>query len=166
MIHRLCHAQGTILFSVLLLFSILSCSEQPYRHYSTYTEAVSAGELKRGWLPSWFPEKAHNIHIQGDLDINYVWVRFQLPTEVIPKIKSDLVFIEYRDIERFRWIWPRGASSWWFDGLVWQQPANDHALNADVFVGRPPRFRHEFFVAFDRLSDNIYAWWQDAEKEP
>jgi hypothetical protein len=47
-----------------------ACDEQPYRSYATYAEAVAAGEVERGWLPTWVPASASNLHLQGDLDTN------------------------------------------------------------------------------------------------
>jgi len=133
---------------VASFLAVCSCSDQLYRHYSRYSEAISTGELSRGWLPSWIPATAYDIHLQGDLDTGHVWVRFLLPPSVADYLKSQFKFMPYKEVEQLSWRWPRSASAWWFQGLI----------------GRPPHFRHEFFIAFDRLSNNVYAWWVGPEK--
>lgn len=50
---------------------------------------------------------------------------------------------------------PRGESSWWFQGLIEQQPANDAALYAEVFRGTGAPVPRTTIVAFDRLSPDV-----------
>jgi hypothetical protein len=57
----------------------------------------------------------------------------------------------------------RLTPSWWFQGLIEQQPANDEALNAEILEVGPPmndpsRRQGRLFLAFDRASARAYLW--------
>jgi hypothetical protein len=145
-----------VALSALLLVA-QSCRriEQPHRFYRTHAEAVGAGEVLRGWLPTWVPPEATDIHVQGDLDTNQRWLRFRLPSAPATAIKSRLMAVSMEQVADIPFSRP-SHSDWWFDGLVQQQPANDGALNADVF--RANDHERHFLVAFDRTSDTVFAW--------
>ena len=53
---------------------------------------------------------------------------------------------------------PRYDRSWWFEGLVQQQPENDAALNANLFHGTGRPVPRSTVVAFDRFSPRVYVW--------
>jgi hypothetical protein len=151
-------------FSPLLTCALLAsalltaaCGEQPYRHYQTHAEAVAAGETRRGWLPTWVPDSATDIHIQGDLDTNHFWLRFSLPPEAASHLKAVLVPVPPGQLATV----PLGApvfASWWFDSLIAREPANDGALNAEVFQGRGTPVASTTFIAFDRTTPRVFLW--------
>jgi len=45
-------------------------AEIKYEIYDTVDEAKSEGAFRRGWLPDWIPNDAHDIHEHHDLDTN------------------------------------------------------------------------------------------------
>ena len=149
-----------ILFFLFLLFLLCSCSEQLHRRYETTSSAIAAGEKERGWLPRWIPASATDIHIQGDQDTNQVWVRLNLPEAELKGLKNQMERLPEVEVEKARWVWPRNSADWWFEGLIQHQPSNNSALHADIFTGKPPAFEKTTYVAFDRVSNRVYAWWQ------
>ena len=130
--------------------------EQPHRYYDSCADAIAAGELERGWLPNTIPTTARHIHIQSDIDTNSVWLRFELPTMETHGLQSRLDPIPRGDLPQFHVPRPRAASDWWFEDLIWAAPANDNALNAQVFVSNAPDETCNF--AFDQASGSVYVW--------
>lgn len=59
-------ALAVIAVSVVLV----ACSEQVDEAYPTLAEAVAAGAIERGWLPSWLPDSSKDILESHDLDTN------------------------------------------------------------------------------------------------
>lgn len=138
---------------------LLGCGEQPYRTYPDASAAIAAGELARGWFPEWFPRSATDIHLQGDLDTGERWLRARLPAAAARSLRAQLVPVEASEVNVRR---PRWSGRWWFEGLVQQQPANDGALNADLFRGTGEPVPRTEVVAFDRLSQTVYVWTNEA----
>jgi hypothetical protein len=61
---------------IILLELLVYRHETIARAYETYGEAVEAGEVRRGWLPSPVPPSARGIEILSNIDTNAAWVRF------------------------------------------------------------------------------------------
>jgi hypothetical protein len=141
--------------AVAAILVLTACSEPPYREYATADEAISAGERDSGWLPSWFPASAKDVHIQVDPDNGRWWVRAKLSRPAADSVRAILAPI---DAESAPVVLPRRASEWWFEGLIEQQPANDGALHAHLFRGTGAAVPRTTIVAFDRFSPDVYVW--------
>lgn len=139
----------------MAILVLTACGEPPYRHYATAAEAIGAGERDWGWLPSWFPASAKDVHLQGDPDNGRWWVRAKLSRSAADSLRAILAPI---DAESAPVVLPRRASAWWFEGLIEQQPANDAALYAELFRGAGAAVPRTTIVAFDRLSPDVYVW--------
>ena len=138
------------------IVTVAACHmDQVHRHYATYREATEAGERTRGWLPDWVPPSAVDIHIQGDIDTNERWLRFDVVGSVADSLRQELVPIS---ADAMRGRAPLRSSGWWFEGLVRRHPANDVALNAELYRGNSRRVARSVMIAFDRASQHIYVW--------
>ncbi|PYP55051.1 MAG: hypothetical protein DMD40_14560 [Gemmatimonadetes bacterium] len=74
------------------ILTLAACHiDQVHRHYATYREATEAGERTHGWLPDWVPASAVDIHIQGDIDTNERWLRFDVVRSVADSLRQELV---------------------------------------------------------------------------
>jgi hypothetical protein len=148
------------LFLAVIALVEIGCfrSEQPYRHHGTLSAARSAGEVERGWLPSWVPESAVDIHLQGDLDTNWVWIRFRLPPEAIAQLRAGLRRLKNEEVQRLPWRRPNDARTWWPRNLVQLQPADDLALNAELFETQAQPNSAVFIVALERETQLVFAW--------
>lgn len=47
--------------------------------YATRTEAAAAGAIERGWIPSWIPSEASDLHEVHNIDTNESALAFRLP---------------------------------------------------------------------------------------
>jgi hypothetical protein len=145
-----------ILNLIILLACIAGCSERITAHYPTYDAAKKDGAIQRGWMPELVPTTATEIYEQHDLDNNEVWLRFSLPTENKDKITAEYKKLTNEDIQKIKMRYPSKVS-WWFEGLIQQSPANDNALNADIY-----RVKQEggktAYMAVDRVSPHIFYW--------
>ncbi len=138
------------------IVTVAACHmDQVHRHYATYREAMEAGERTRGWLPDWVPASAVDIHIQGDIDTNERWLRFDVVGSVADSLRQELVPIS---ADAMRGRAPSRSSGWWFEGLIQRHPANDVALNAELYRGNSRRVARSVMIAFDRASQHIYVW--------
>jgi hypothetical protein len=54
---------------------------------------------------------------------------------------------------------PSGVN-WWFEGLIQQQPANDNALNADIYIVDCQTGKVGY-LAVDRAGREAYFWCVD-----
>jgi len=142
---------------VVLIAATVACRDpdQLYRHYATYGEAVAAEEVQRGWLPAWVPASATDVHIQGNIDTNESWLRFDVPRISADSLRRGLKPLSAGDVQVRK---PSGSRAWWFEGLIEQQPANDAALYADIYRGDGNIVPRSVVIAFDRTSGRVYAW--------
>jgi hypothetical protein len=131
------------------------CAEQGHRRYPTHAEAVAAGEVERGWLPRWVPPTATNIHLQRDLDTNEIWLRLSLPAASTSALRQALSPLSSEETVGISWNRPCGMAQWWPRNLVQLEPADDIALNAELFSADP---NDSLYVAFDRTSDDVFVW--------
>jgi hypothetical protein len=151
------HVQLRITFVVAASMLQASCGDEVvYRHYPTHADAVAAGEQHRGWLPEWIPGTASDLHLESDLDSNEWWLRFSLPGPAHDSLKRQF---EPADAASVRVSRPwRGQ--WWFEGLVQKDPANDAALNAELFRRCCDPLQRTVVLAFDRNTPTVYVWTQ------
>ena len=84
-----------IIASLLLIVTIAvigSCEyfyslEQPKSHFTDFKGLEKSGLIERGWVPSFIPQSAYDIHEQHDLDTNWVQMSFKFN----PKDTSTMV---------------------------------------------------------------------------
>lgn len=70
--------RNSVLISGISFLSLIACGEQPYITYGTAEEAKAEGAIRRGWLPSWLPNDAYEIHEYHNLDSNIRAFSFSL----------------------------------------------------------------------------------------
>ncbi len=128
--------------------------EEPYRFYATANEAVNAGERERGWFPDFIPNCATEIHIQNNVDNQQYWIRFNLRKTSSDSLKQSLILANAETVK----VTKPFHASWWFEGLIEQQPANDNALHSEVFVQEKSSNNRIVTIAFDKLSNTIFVW--------
>jgi hypothetical protein len=139
----------------LACVTLFGCADEVvHRQYPTYAGAVAAGELARGWLPEWIPSSASDLHLQSDLDSNEWWLRFQLPGAARDSLKSRLEAVDAASVR----VSKPSRAAWWFDGLIQNEPANDAALNAQIFRRCCDGLQRNIVLAFDRNTPAVYVW--------
>ena len=143
---------------ILLIVSALlsACSEVSTSYYPTYEAAVKDGAVKRGWIPEIVPESATELHEEHDLDTNNVWLRFNLSNSEKSRLTAGLQKLSHQDISKTKLRYPSKAD-WWFEGLIQQSPANEGALNADIYTLKCYNGKNGY-LAFDRVSEKVYYW--------
>lgn len=139
---------------VALLLS--ACSERPTSYYPKYEDALKDGAVKRGWIPEIVPETATEIHEQHDIDTNDVWIRFTVSGSEKSRLIAGLKRLRDDEIIKQKLRYPSEAS-WWFEGLIQQSPADDNALNAEVYSAKCDEGRIGG-LALDRTSHRVYYW--------
>jgi hypothetical protein len=117
--------------------------------------AVADGAVSRGWIPENFPAEAVAIHEAHDLDSNDSWVRFELAPARALEFAATLRDPYRADPERVDFHQPC-EKDWWVQGLMQQQPWNDHALVADIHAGWLPDGRHAV-VAIQKRTSRVYV---------
>ncbi len=138
------------------ILTLAACHiDQVHRHYATYREATEAGERTHGWLPDWVPASAVDIHIQGDIDTNERWLRFDVVRSVADSLRQELVPLS---ADSMRGRAPSRSNAWWFEGLNQRRPTNDVALNAELYRGNSRRVARSVMIAFERASQHVYVW--------
>lgn len=98
--------------ALLLLSSCLR--ENLESHYRTYTEAVAAGAIARGWIPKWLPSTASDIHEEHNIDTNATLLAFDYGTAGPEQFLATC----HRDSRV-----PRnpGSDGWWPDDATWHK---------------------------------------------
>lgn len=71
---------GKLLKLGVILFGLTNtaCGERPYSIYETIRDSQSDGAVSRGWIPSWLPQNATEIHEIHDLDTSHRAISFQV----------------------------------------------------------------------------------------
>jgi len=147
----------TNLISLCIIVLLLSaCSERFTAYYPKYEDALKAGAIKRGWIPEIIPKTATDIHEQHDIDTNEVWIRFDLPSADKNRLMAGMRKLTDREILNLRVGHPSRAD-WWFENLIQQQPANNNALNAEIYVVKCREDKNGY-MAFDHISQMVYYW--------
>jgi hypothetical protein len=153
---KIMHKITTILVLALPLL-LLSCSDEFYSFYKTHDEAVQDGALKRGWVPTILPTSSTEINEQHDLDTNEVWIRFNLSENEREEFTKSLRKLSHEEILKIDLRYPSRAD-WWFEGLIQKSPANDAALNADIYTISCDDTGKTGYLAIDCCSSHIYYW--------
>lgn len=79
-------------------------------HFATTQEARDAGYVDRGWIPTWIPASATDIHESHDVDTGVSMLAFSLPDPralVLPDT--------CRPVERAQVLPPPLDRAWWPD---------------------------------------------------
>ena len=137
----------------LIVFLLTACSERATKFYPKYEDAANDGAVKRGWIPEIVPKTATEIHEQHDLDTNEVWIRFNIPSLDRSRLTAGLKKLTDEEISKVKLKAPK--ANWWFEGLIQQSPANDNALNAEIYA---VKCNGDGYLAFDRTSQRVYYW--------
>jgi hypothetical protein len=140
----------------MMAFLLSACSERFTEYYPKYEDAKKDGAVKRGWIPEIVPTTATEIHEQHDLDTNDVWIRFTVPSSDRDRLTTGLKRLSDDEVLKVRVRNPSKAD-WWFEGLIQQSPANDNALNAEIYVVKCHEDKSGY-IAFDRTSQKVYYW--------
>lgn len=155
--------RSTIIISVMGLVVFFACNERFSSYYPKYEDAVKQGAVQRGWIPKIVLDNATNIYEQHDLDTNEQWIRFDIPNsnadrkrlvEGLKKLPWERVDNGVRVKHPFKH--PSNVD-WWFEGLVQQQPANDNALNADIYLV-DCQSDNVGYLAINRTGREAYFW--------
>jgi hypothetical protein len=145
-----------LLFGIFVFASIpFSCSkfEQPHRYFENYTASIH----QDNWVPDIFPKDITKIHEQHDIDTNEVWLSYTPGQHPFNPTKLGMVALSESEIEKTKFRAPFWAS-WWFEGPVQQQPANDGALNAVIYRGVNKSGVISYFTC--DVEKNKCYWWQ------
>ena len=70
---------------MLVVLTTLTCSctdDVLDASYASQAEAVAAGATERGWIPSWIPPQASDIHEVHNVDTNASALAFRLPAKL------------------------------------------------------------------------------------
>lgn len=145
-----------ILKSAILVVCLAGCSERLSEYYSTYEVAEKRGAIQSGWIPASVPRTATAIYEQHDLDSNEVWLRFNLPADERDKLVAGLRNLTNDEILKIKLRYPNKVN-WWFEGLSQQSPANDNALNADIYKIKEEKGKTAY-LAIERNSSKVYYW--------
>ena len=101
-------------FSVALVMLILIGCNTSHDHESFYAalaNAKQAGEVQRGWIPTFLPESSTTIHIAYDLSPSRVWCAFQFDPGDAGNLRNNL-----NPVEQFvppPWGVRSPAVPWW-----------------------------------------------------
>jgi hypothetical protein len=136
---------------------IVACSEQRTEYFINGTEAQRSTTAKHGWIPEWFPTAAKEIQMQYDIDTNYRWFRFKLDKEARNSFIRIFQPVSWDEAKNIKARAPRSAK-WWFEGLIQAQPANDSALNADIYIRNDIRTPEKAYLAVSKTDDSIFLW--------
>lgn len=69
---------------------VVACSDTFESHYASKAEAENAGEIQRGWLPAFLPDRISDIHLMYDLDTNQTWCSFRFSAEDASALRQAL----------------------------------------------------------------------------
>jgi hypothetical protein len=144
----------SILATCLLL---LACSEQFHHTYENGAVALSSNEAGHGWVPKWLPRQATDIHLQYDLDTNERWLRFKLSADERVRLKQHLRPMSEQEVMELSIRSPRSVD-WWFYNLIEQQPADDGALNAELFFGAGEVVPRKAVIALERGTQETFVY--------
>ncbi|MFA5353405.1 MAG: hypothetical protein WC291_04185 [Thermodesulfovibrionales bacterium] len=152
----LCQIIKRIIELAILVAFLAGCSERFAEYYPTYDAAAKKGAIQRGWIPASVPKTATEICEQHDLDTNEVWLRFSLPPVEKDRIADGLNKLTHDEILKMKLRFPSSVD-WWFEDLIQQSPANDNALNAEIYIVKRESYKIAY-LAVDRVSSRIYYW--------
>ena len=155
--------KNTLLFIVsitLILIGIvlyLEYTEQPSTHWNNTSEMNIPDIFQYGWIPSWFPINATNIHEQHDIDTNQVWIKFEILDSNNTTLLQSFKLLEPDKIAIIN-IKAPFLSNWWFEDLIEHSPSNNNSLHAYIYQGNDDKISKKVFLAKDKLSHTYYIW--------
>ena len=145
-----------IIISLICLIAF-ACTEQRSEYFIDGSKVQRSAIAKGGWFPEWFPTAAKDIHIQYDLDTNYRWFKFKLDKQSKDAFIRNFHVVPWNEAENIKVTAPRSAN-WWFEGLIQAQPANDAALNADIYTRKDIKIPEKAYLAVSKTDDSIFLW--------
>ncbi len=103
---------------VALIAVCLACNwiETRERSYPSYDDAVSAGEMVRGWLPEWVPASSFDLRLRNDTDTNELWIEFSFVESDLKEASQTMRPLDSGDPKRLR-VRRAGEISWWPEDL-------------------------------------------------
>ncbi len=105
----------------------------------------------------WFPATAKEIQLQYDIDTNTRWFRFRLDKEHKNTFIQNFQPVSLEEAKNIKPSAPRSAK-WWFEGLIQAEPANDSALNADIYIRNDIKIPEKAYLAVSKTDDSIFLW--------
>lgn len=125
--------------------------------YSTMQEAVDAGALRNGWIPSDMPASAHSIVEVHSVDSNEIWLKFQYEGQGIERLRDKCTEdpeVALPDAKRTRLNVP-----WWPQGLS----PGDEALSGEFVFFSCHGVKHaesllSSGMALDQSEGLVYYW--------
>lgn len=148
---------GIIIIVILLVVGIpfsFQYMEEPHSYFSAYTTDLHNGL----WVPNIFPKDIKEIHEQHDIDTNEVWLRFEVGSKQIDLSNYSIL----SDLEKSNIIIRKPfMASWWFEGIIEQQPANDNALYSNLYKGNCGESMASY-LAIPKTGATYY-WWCQSE---
>jgi hypothetical protein len=113
----------------------------------------------------WLPDRAQNVTLHCDLDTNQAWLSFELDATDRAPLMSHLDALDQRATHGVR-APSFGGVTWWFDGLIQQQPDKSDALNSDLYRGRDEVMTRDRVVAFERGTRRVFSWIDIDRRRP
>lgn len=105
-----------ILYHLLLLPILSGCEwlDTKEATYRDYEAAARAGEVAKGWIPTYVPGSAANIRIKYSIDSNQIWLSFRIgPHDISAMLKT------CSSVYQSEVAYPRtGPRGWWPITLV------------------------------------------------
>ena len=94
----------------------VACNEVRKLNYASFSDAVVAGEITRGWIPYYLPESSCNIHIIYDITSSKTWCKFEFsPNDILifkeaMGTEADFLPTRLRQIKKPDSSWPEFLS--------------------------------------------------------
>ncbi len=102
--------------SIAAVALVQSCGKGHQSFYPSLADARKAGEIDRGWIPDYFPQSSHSIHILHDPESPRTWCAFEFSPADFYALQRNLTHIDrlparVRDLDD-------PNEPWWPDFLV------------------------------------------------
>lgn len=113
------------LLAVVILTMIAACerTEVVESVYANAQAAILAGAIERGWIPSFLPPSAQDIHERHNLDTNEVWLRYSMDTGDLGSFAKSCHRIDAAEA-----AFPReSAAGWWPAPLLEARAGNQQS---------------------------------------
>ena len=112
----------------LLAFFISACGEVSDERYSDFGAAKADGAVQRGWIPTFVPQSAYDIHDVHDLDTNAQSLGFKVPVAGMAAMVADLSVAAPNEAEAVQRV---------LKATGWQASSNEVAIYRLCQDGRP-----------------------------
>lgn len=131
---------------------LAACSETVVERYGTLEEARKAGEIERGWLPTFLPESSTDLVISYDLDTNETWGSFRFSTADAAQLRNALTSIDLtgRSLRK-----PSALRDW--PGFLKGSLSGDSLTRAG-YESYKAGTDHPFFVVVRWQEGKAYFW--------